>query len=138
MDYISFGAQHLDGVIRLTDAEDWASLGADRARALRMLTAPGVVTVVALHDGEVVGFARALSDGELVACLTDIAVSARHRREGLGRRLIDEIFARTGAERMDLLSVPGAEVFYRSLPHRPWAGYRVYPSTVESPHGREG
>lgn len=131
MDYVMFEEQYLDGIIGLTASEGWPSLSADRARALRMMIAPGVVTIVAVDGGQVIGFARALSDGELVASLADIAVDARHRRKGIGRRLIQEIFRRTNAERMDLLSLPESEGFYQSLPHRPWAGYRVYPDESE-------
>jgi hypothetical protein len=46
------------------------------------------------------------------------------------RRLIDEIFAPSNAQRMDLLAEPGSEPFYESRPHRRWTGYRLYPPDV--------
>ena len=46
-------------------AEGWPSLPDDPARALRILTAPGVTTVVAVIQGEVIGFAELFSDGEI-------------------------------------------------------------------------
>ena len=64
MDIQPFRADHLDGVLALCVAEGWDSLPADRARAVRLLTAPGVTTVVAIDDGNVVGFAELFSDGE--------------------------------------------------------------------------
>lgn len=42
----------------------------DAERAVRALTAPGVVTVVAVAGEEVVGFAQVLTDGEIQAYLT--------------------------------------------------------------------
>jgi hypothetical protein len=42
---------HLAGVLALCVAEDWPSLPADPARAARVLTAPGMTTVVAT-EGE--------------------------------------------------------------------------------------
>jgi GNAT superfamily N-acetyltransferase len=125
-----FDPRYIDGILRLTSAEGWPTLAADGERAVRVLTAPGAVTVVA-RDGEaVVGFARALTDGEWIACLTDMVVDAGYRRRGVGRALIAEVFARTRAQRMDLLAEPGSEDFYRSFPHQLWTGFRLYPSTA--------
>ena len=55
---------------------------------MRILTAPGVTTVVAVVASEVVGFAQLFSDGELVAYLAGIAVDARFRERGVGRALM--------------------------------------------------
>jgi hypothetical protein len=74
--YAPFAPQHVVGVIRLTSAEGWPTLAEDRERAVRVLGAPGAVTIVALDDGEIVGFGRALTDGEWVACLVDFVVDA--------------------------------------------------------------
>jgi ribosomal protein S18 acetylase RimI-like enzyme len=71
-----------------------------------------------------VGFAHAMSDG-IEAYLAVLAVARHRRREGIGSRLIDEIFARTGVSRMDLLSA--AADFYRSRPHTRFEGFRLYP-----------
>jgi GNAT superfamily N-acetyltransferase len=116
--------------MRLTSVEGWPTLAADRDRAVRVLGAPGAVTVVALDGDLVVGFGRALCDGEWIACLVDFVVDADHRRRGIGRGVIDEIFRLSKAERMDLLAEPGSEPFYESRPHRRWTGYRLYPPDV--------
>lgn len=72
---------HLEGVLELCRAEGWPTLASDPDRAQRALTAPGVVTVVALDGGdEVVGFAQALTDGCTRAYLTTMAVAADRRR----------------------------------------------------------
>src|SRR5438132_1154881 len=77
MDILRFRAEHLGGVLALCVAEGWPSLPDDPERALRILTAPGVTTVVAMVNSDVVGFASLLSDGELQACLTNLAVGTR-------------------------------------------------------------
>jgi ribosomal protein S18 acetylase RimI-like enzyme len=59
-------------------------------RALRLLTAPGVTTVVAVDNGNVVGFAELFSDGELQAFLTSIAVNRRFRGRGIGGAHVEE------------------------------------------------
>ena len=77
MEILRLLPEHLDGVLALCVAENWPSLPEDPARAMRILTAPGVTTVVAVNEGEVVGFAQLLSDGELQSFLASIAVDAR-------------------------------------------------------------
>ncbi|MFN2535070.1 MAG: GNAT family N-acetyltransferase [Pseudonocardiaceae bacterium] len=50
-----------------------------------MLLAPGTATVVALGtDGEVIGFAHALSNS-LTAYLAELVVAAKHRNHGVAR-----------------------------------------------------
>ena len=90
MEYLDFDAQHLDAVVRMTELEGWPSFAADPARALRVLTAPGTVAVVAVEGGEVVGFARVLTDGAISGYLADMAVVPAHRGQGVGRRLVEE------------------------------------------------
>ena len=47
--------------------------------------------------------------------------------QGLGRALIDDLFARTGANRIDTLAEVDAAGFYESLPHKTKPGFRLYP-----------
>lgn len=122
-----FAHEHLSGVLRLCVAEGWPSFPADPERAQRILTAPGVTTVVAVEGGEVVGFAELFSDGELQAYLANLTVDAAHRRRGIARSLIDEALRSAGGERIDLLSEQAADGFYQQLPHFPMSGFRLYP-----------
>jgi ribosomal protein S18 acetylase RimI-like enzyme len=127
MKFVAFSEDHLPGVLRLCEAEGWPSFPADPARAVRALTAPGVVTVVAVEDAEVVGFAQLLTDGEIQAYLCGVAVATTARRRGVGTKLIEEAFVRSGAQRVDLLALDESEGFYRSFGHRAMPGYRIYP-----------
>ena len=122
-----FTPEHLAGVLRLCEAEGWPSLPDDSARALRALAAPGVVTVVAVDGDAVVGFAQLLTDGEIQAYLCNLLVDRGRRREGIGGRLVEEAFARSGAQRVDLLALDESERFYRAFRHRVLPGYRIYP-----------
>lgn len=62
MDCVAFSEEDLSGVLCLCEAEGWPSFPADPEQALRALTAPGVVTVVAVENHAVVGFAQMGSD----------------------------------------------------------------------------
>lgn len=112
----------------LCSAEGWPSLATDPSRALAALTAPGVICVVALHEGEVVGFLQLLSDGVSRGYVSVMAVAAAQRRNGVGRKLVKEAFVRSGLGRLDLLTEGEAEGFYRSFQHRRFAGFRIYPA----------
>jgi GNAT superfamily N-acetyltransferase len=46
------------------------------------------------HDGALVGFARAVSDGVAVAYLADVYVLPGYRGQGLGEELVREIVER--------------------------------------------
>jgi ribosomal protein S18 acetylase RimI-like enzyme len=122
-----FEQRDLEGVLALCRAAGWPSLPEDPARAARVLTAPGVTTVVAVDDERVVGFAQLFSDGEIQAFLTSIAVDATQRARGIGRALVTEGLVQAGGERIDLLSEEGATGFYEKLPHFRKPGFRLYP-----------
>lgn len=132
MDFVAFSAEHLPGILSLCEAEGWPSFPADPARAVRALTAPGVITVVAVEDGEVRGFAQMLTDGEIQAYLCGVAVATGARGRGVGKTLVEEAFARSGAQRVDLLALDESEAFYRSFAHRVMPGYRIYPGRDQS------
>jgi len=127
VDYARFSRSHLDGILRLCTAQGWPSFPADPERATRVLTAPGVTTVVALDEGVVVGFAELFSDGEIQAYLATMVVDETRRGRGIGRTLVNEALRLAGGERIDLLSEDGALDFYRVFPHLEKRGIRLYP-----------
>jgi ribosomal protein S18 acetylase RimI-like enzyme len=117
---------HLDGVLRICAAEDWPSFPGDPERADVVLTAPGVTSVVAVENDEVVGFAYLQSDGHIQAHLSLMAVATTHRRRGIGRALLEYAAPLTGALRIDLVT-DTAQDFYKSFQHHPYKGFRIYP-----------
>jgi ribosomal protein S18 acetylase RimI-like enzyme len=89
-------------------------------------TAPGATAYVAIAEGELVGWAQALSDGVLQSHLSFVAVHPDHRRRGIGRLLVQATFQATGTKRMDLIT-DTAQTFYRGFEHKTMAGFRIYP-----------
>ena len=129
-----FRPSDLEAVIDLCIAEGWPSFPEDPARALRALTAPGVTTVVADEAGRVVGFAQLLSDGEIQAHLSLIAVHRDARRQGLARQMLVLALAEAGGFRIDLITDTAPE-FYAALPHRRLDGFRIWPQIDKLPDG---
>ena len=127
-----FQPADLDGVIELCAAEGWPSFPEDPARALRALTAPGVTTVVAADAGKVAGFAQLLSDGEIQAHLSLIAVGPAYRRQNLAREMLRFGLEIAGGSRIDLITDSAPE-FYAALPHRRLDGFRIWPQIDKLP-----
>lgn len=125
MDVVAFAPPHLAGVLALCTAEGWPTYPADPARARAAFQAPGTLTLVAVDGDEVIAFAHTLTNG-LRCYLAEIATAAHRRREGVARRLIHELFRRSGTAKLDLLT-DTAEDFYATFPHRAFAGFRLYP-----------
>lgn len=119
-------------MISLCVAEGWPSFPEDPARALRALTAAGVTTVVAVEDGRVAGFAQLLSDGEIQAHLSLIAVDPAFRRRNIAREMLKLALARAGGSRIDLITDSAPE-FYAALPHRRMEGFRIWPQIDKPP-----
>ena len=129
LEVTSYQPAHLAGLLALCTAEGWLAFPADPQRANRVLSAPGVTTVVAVADqtGEVLGFAELLSDGELQSYMANLLVGASWRGRGVARMLVAEAFRRAGGQRIDLLSEDAAVGFYQAFDHREKPGFRIYP-----------
>lgn len=70
-------------------------------------------TVVFVFDDEtLVGFGRALSDGEYQAAIYDIAVLPDYQGKGIGRMIIQTITAQIPHCNFILYASPGKEKFY--------------------------
>jgi GNAT superfamily N-acetyltransferase len=123
---------HLDSILTLCrEAGAFSSFASDRDRAGRALHGPGAIALVALRDGELVGFSHALTDGAFQAFLSLLLVHPSSRRKGIGRRLVGETLARCDAARLDLLSYEDAGPLYASFPHERFedvSGFRIRPA----------
>lgn len=68
--------------------------------------------------GSLVGLARVVGDGVTIAYLQDVLVHPRFQRRGIGRRLVELVFAALDDVRQHVLltdAEPGQRTFYESL-----------------------
>lgn len=107
--------------MELFKGERW-SYADDEQRTLRALTAPGSLTLIAVHEGHVRGIIQVLSDGEIQAFLALLLVDGAHRGAGIGRRLLSAVLAETHGLRLDVISC--ADGFYEQQGFRRVSGLR--------------
>ncbi len=73
-------------------------------------------TAVALKDAQIIGFARGISDGLSNGYLSMVVVDDHHRREGVGRALVEHVMGdNPDITWMLRAGRDGAEAFFASL-----------------------
>jgi GNAT superfamily N-acetyltransferase len=116
----------LDAVHAFISGESYWGRGRDRALVERAIN--GSTRVLGLYHGaRQIGFARAVSDGAIIAYLADVYVLSDYRGRGLGLELVREMV--DGGPRWDLrwlLHTTDAQGLYAKLGFGgPPAGYEV-------------
>jgi len=74
--------------------------------------------VFVFHAETLVGFGRALSDGEYQAAIYDVAVHPAAQGNGIGKLIIQSILKRIPNCNVILYASPGKEGFYQKLGFR--------------------
>lgn len=94
---------------------------------LRLLRASDAVMLAKEElDGQVVGFATAISDGVLAAYIPLLEVLPSHRRQGIGSELIERLLRKLDHLYMiDLLCDPSNQPFYERLGMRRATGMMI-------------
>ena len=88
-------------------------------------------TAVAVKDSKIIGFARGITDGLSNGYLSMVVVCGQHRREGVGRALVEHVMG----ENTDITWVlragrEGASDFFSSL------GFETSTIAMERPRGK--
>lgn len=110
----------LDGVMALF-AQTWTTKDRSRESVSDMLFGPSVCLAVANSDGDLVAFARAITDDVFAAVIVDIIVDAGHRRVGIGRELVTAIRnhpALAGLESIELSCSPALAPWFADIGFR--------------------
>ena len=109
-------SDHVDQLVELY-AREWWTTGRERVDIERMLVGSDVVLALQERDGgEMVAFARALSDGVYKALIFDVIVSSACRGLGLGGIIMDALLdhpALANVRHVELYCLPELVPFYR-------------------------
>ena len=106
------------------DGVDWDVLADIYARAplavrtadeVRRAFANSYLCCFAWVDGQLVGAARATSDGVFYATVIDVAVDPGFQGAGIGRKMMRALLRRLPVKKVYLTAVPGKEGFYEKL-----------------------
>ena len=95
----------------------------DLPRLERMLRGANLI-VTARIDGALVGIARSVTDSAYCCYLSDLAVSSKVQRRGIGKQLIERTRQEVGPEvSVILIAAPKAVTFYEriGMPRHPAA-----------------
>ena len=90
MEIRDIGDSEIEAARRLLRAAGWTDRVSD-ANEFRQLIARSSRSIVAIEDGEVIGFLRALTDGMSNGYISMVAVDEKHRRKGVGRALVSAV-----------------------------------------------
>jgi GNAT superfamily N-acetyltransferase len=83
-------SSEIESARRLLSDNGWGHRVAD-ADSFRQLVSKSQRAFVAVHESEVVGFARAICDDHSNGYLSMVVVDADHRRRGVGRALVNAV-----------------------------------------------
>lgn len=122
-----FRADDFAVVQAMTTSEGWTTPSERPEQTLSAWMASWPSLVATDDQGTVVGFLRALTDGEITTYIGEIIVAKSQRGAGVGRLLIQvcgQMYPRT---RLDILT-DSADGFYRAMECREFRGYRVHPA----------
>jgi len=91
----------------------------ERAGDVSGMVAGSRFVVTAWDTSALVGFGRAYSDGVTGAYLTDVMVRSSHRRQGIGRSIVQRLLDETAGLKVTLRAPPHMHAFYGSLGFSP-------------------
>jgi GNAT superfamily N-acetyltransferase len=111
----SFATDRLPELMALF-AGQWWTKGRTAGDVAAMLDHSDLIaTVTDTHTGDLLGFARVLTDFTYVACLMDVIVADDSRGNGLGAMLMDALINHSrlaAVESLELSCQPDLEAFY--------------------------
>lgn len=110
--HIKYGIEDIDWD-QLCDVIRVSPLGIRDPLRLRKATENSFVVCSAYAVEKIVGFGRAISDGEYQSAIYDVVVLPEYQNKGVGTLIMDSLLARLPKQAVTLVYVaPGKQVFY--------------------------
>jgi ribosomal protein S18 acetylase RimI-like enzyme len=112
---IRYGIDNIDW-IALCELIRLSPLGTRDPERLRIAAENSFVVCSAFVADEIIGFGRALSDGQYQSAIYDVVVSPHHQGQGVGKLLMESLLKRLPQQAATLIyTAPGKQGFYEKL-----------------------
>lgn len=111
---LRFGTEHLDWS-ELCRVFELAPLGTREPEKLRRASENSYLVCSAYLNGAIIGFGRAISDGEYQSAIYDIIVLPEYQGQGVGKSIVEGLLAGLPDGPVLLYAVPGKEEFYGKM-----------------------
>lgn len=99
---------------RLAAEEGWSTYQRRPEESLLAWKRSWPALILTGEDGQVIGFVRGITDGEITMYIAELLVAYAQRGKGLGRLLLDTCHALYPHARLDLVSSEEANGFYKA------------------------
>jgi len=112
---IKYGSENINWVA-LCEIFRLAPLGTREPDKLKIATENSYVVCSAYVDDTIIGFGRAISDGQYQSAIYDIIVLPEYQNQGIGKTIMNSLLEKLPKESTVLLFVaPGKQQFYQKF-----------------------
>lgn len=111
---LRFGTEHLDWP-ELCRVFELAPLGTREPEKMRRAAENSYLVCAAYSGDSIIGFGRAISDGECQSAIYDIVVLQEYHGQGVGKSIVEGLLAGLPEGPVLIYVVPGKERFYRKM-----------------------
>lgn len=112
---LKFGPENIDWVA-LCEIFRLAPLGIREPEKLKIAAENSFAVCSAFVDGNIIGFGRALSDGQYQSAIYDVVVLPEFQNQGVGKSIMNALLEKLPRNATVLIYVaPGKQDFYRKI-----------------------
>jgi len=112
---LKYGTEKIDWVA-LCELFRLAPLGTREPEKLKIAAINSHTVCSAYADGQIIGFGRAISDGEYQSAIYDVVVLPEFQNQGVGKSIMEALLKKLPENAPVLIFVaPGKQDFYRKL-----------------------
>ncbi|REJ08651.1 MULTISPECIES: GNAT family N-acetyltransferase [Halobacillus] len=119
----TFLEKDFDAVQQLNEEEGWSGL-VERGEETLCSWLNSEPALVAVVDGELVGFLRGLTDGSITLYVCDLLVKESFRNQGIADKLIQTAHECYPSTRVEMLASTKSEGYYAHQGYRSFYGFR--------------
>ncbi|MFJ6414951.1 GNAT family N-acetyltransferase [Terribacillus saccharophilus] len=118
-----YETEDLAAITDLLKDESWTTLAADPSRFDQAMIGSSPA-LVALHNGEICGYIRCITDQVITLLVAELLVDGKLRGQGVGGKLLQAAHDLFPSTRMEMLATSTSKSYYEQKKFRPFYGFR--------------